>query len=258
MKLLNRRREQPVANALISAIRRTTRRWTAGAVRSDPGRQRGHAADEALAELWPPTNLERLARTYWCTSSRVSLGLIRVHYSRRRARTSSSSPAPSSCCASSPPEYELTRDRGDRALAHPRRPARRRARGDDGYLEIDVRRLPSERAGYGALHVEVEVANFYPALAGRSVVLRQHAVAHPRDRHPRIPQAPGPLELEESAVGRFAEPSGGPRAAGTASASGTSRSARRRGRPSARSRRRRDGLRGRLGLRGDRALRSAR
>src|SRR6476659_9779569 len=36
--------------------------------------------EAALAELWTPGNLERVARTYWRFLSRVTLGLIRVRY----------------------------------------------------------------------------------------------------------------------------------------------------------------------------------
>src|SRR6266851_2476865 len=36
--------------------------------------------EAALAEIWSPAHLERLARTYWRFLSRVTLGLIRVHY----------------------------------------------------------------------------------------------------------------------------------------------------------------------------------
>ena len=37
----------------------------------------------------------------------------------------------------------------------------------DGYLEIDVRRLPSDTPGRAKVHVEVEIASFYPAIALR-------------------------------------------------------------------------------------------
>ena len=36
---------------------------------------------------------------------------------------------------------------------------------NEGYLEIDVKRMESDRQGYARVHVEVEVANFYPAIA---------------------------------------------------------------------------------------------
>src|SRR5262249_31035072 len=34
----------------------------------------------ALADIWTPMHLERLARTYWRFLTRVTLGLIRVRY----------------------------------------------------------------------------------------------------------------------------------------------------------------------------------
>lgn len=64
----------------------------------------------------------------------------------------------------------------------------RRGRGGDGYLEIEVLRLEPNR-----VQVEVEVATFYPAirLTPRPVAVREHAVAHPRDRHTRVPALTG-------------------------------------------------------------------
>ena len=106
-------------------------------------------------------DLERLARTYWSFLSRVTLGLVRVHYTDdgaiRRAAL-----APFKLLRFHAPEYEIEGDRGivrwrisDGVLvAKPRR---------DGYLEIDVRRWTSDAPGQARVHVEVEVANFYPA-----------------------------------------------------------------------------------------------
>src|ERR1700730_11675848 len=37
----------------------------------------------AVAEMWTPVYLERLARTYWRYLTRVTLGLIRVVYTER-------------------------------------------------------------------------------------------------------------------------------------------------------------------------------
>src|SRR5947209_10847836 len=37
-------------------------------------------ARDALAEIWTPMHLERLARTYWRFLARVTLGLVRVKY----------------------------------------------------------------------------------------------------------------------------------------------------------------------------------
>src|ERR1700753_717912 len=35
---------------------------------------------EALDGLWDPEHLERVARTYWTTLQRFTLGLLHVHY----------------------------------------------------------------------------------------------------------------------------------------------------------------------------------
>jgi hypothetical protein len=78
------------------------------------------------------------------------------------------------------------------------------ARRNDGYLEIDVRRMPSDRPGYGRVHVEVEVASFYPALARpfgwfyKNTQSRIHVIV----THGFL-RSLARLELEESAVGLF-------------------------------------------------------
>ncbi|HXW57981.1 MAG TPA: hypothetical protein VEJ23_00750 [Solirubrobacteraceae bacterium] len=131
-----------------------------------------------LRELWLPANLERLARTYWRFLTRVTLGLVRVRYSpAERSLVLLASPLKLLTFAA--PEYEmdarhgLVRWRIERGLL-----VARRGRGGRGYLQIDVRRLDApdapgashrneERAEDPALHlhVEVEVAGFYPAIA---------------------------------------------------------------------------------------------
>ena len=45
---------------------------------------------EAIRSFWNPEHLERVARTYWVTLQRFTLGLIHVEYTRDRARASSS------------------------------------------------------------------------------------------------------------------------------------------------------------------------
>jgi hypothetical protein len=82
----------------------------------------------------------------------------------------------------------------------------RPGRSGDGYLEIDVKRLPSEEPGFVRAHVEVEVANFYPSLA-RWVARWFYSVTQSRIHvlvtHGFL-RSLARLELEESAVGRFA------------------------------------------------------
>ena len=99
----------------------------------------------------------------------------------------------------------------------------------DGYLEIDVRRCPEDDPGRARLHVEVEIASFYPAIAlriARWFYANTQSRIHVLVTHGFL-RSLARLELEESAVGRFAEPAGDARRRST--------SATRRGRSSARS-----------------------
>ncbi len=122
-------------------------------------------ARSALDALWTPAHLERLARTYWRFLTRVTLGLIRVRYSESE-RYVVLLTQPLRLLTFQAPEYEIGPGRGlvrwriDRGLL-----VARAGRGR-GYLQIEVRR-PDEDAGDALvpLHVEVEVANFYPAIA---------------------------------------------------------------------------------------------
>jgi hypothetical protein len=202
---------EPLASAVLADPERPTTIDASGAVRSV------QAADITLPQaeldaLWTPMHLERLARTYWAFLSRVTLGLIRVAYTPTE-RAVVLLARPLVLLRFLPPEYELDAERGvvrwrirDGILVA------RRGRSGDGYLEIDVRRCPSDRPGYARAHVEVAVANFYPAIAGwltgwayeqtqsRIHVLVTHAFLRSLAR----------LELEESAVGRFAAPGSRP------------------------------------------------
>jgi hypothetical protein len=84
----------------------------------------------------------------------------------------------------------------------------RPGRSSDGYLEIDVQRLRSEEPGYVRAHVEVEVSNFYPSLArwvARWFYSATQSRIHVLVTHGFL-RSLARLELERSAVGRFAEP----------------------------------------------------
>ena len=123
---------------------------------------------DALVEIWTPENLERLARTYWRFLTRVTLGLVRVHYSERERYVVLMLP-PLRLLTFQAPEYEIDSTRGlvrwriARGLLVSRRGRNR------GYLQIEVRRRPEEdpAAQRVDLHVEIEVANFYPSIASR-------------------------------------------------------------------------------------------
>ena len=204
MKLLNRRSEQHIADSVISSAEEHTVMDEQGSVRSIQAADVDMPADDLVA-IWTPMYLERLARTYWKYLSRVSLGLIRVRYTDDE-RLVVFLGRPFVLLRFHAPDYELTDDRGivrwrirDGVLV---------AQPDHGYLEIDVRRCPSDRPGYIRAHVEVEVANFYPAL---SVFVARWFYANTQSRiHVLVThgflRSLARLELEESAVGRFALP----------------------------------------------------
>lgn len=203
--LLGRNRERAVANAVIRDPEQHTVMDERGAVRSI------QAADVTmpvadLDSIWSPMHLERLARTYWKYLSRVTLGLIRVSYTETERAVVLLS-RPFVLLRFHAPEYEFGDDRGivrwrirDGILV-----ARQGRRGD-GYLELDVRRCPDDRPGYARTHIEVEVANFYPAIAtwiARWFYQQTQSRIHVLVTHGFL-RSLARLELEESAVGRFA------------------------------------------------------
>jgi hypothetical protein len=205
VKLLNRRREQRVADSVIRDPEQHTVMDERGAVRSV------QAADVTMpvAELdaiWSPMHLERLARTYWKYLSRVTLGIIRVSYTPTE-RAVVLFARPFVLLRFHAPEYSLGADRGivrwrirDGLLVAPE------GRSGDGFLEIDVRRFPGETADRAKVHVEVEIASFYPALAlriARWFYMETQSRIHVLVTHGFL-RSLARLELEESAVGRFA------------------------------------------------------
>ena len=174
--------------------------------------------EETLRQIWTPPHLERLARTYWRFLSRVTLGLIRVRYTERERFVVLLLPW-LKLLTFRAPEYELDAQRGvvrwriARGLL-----VARAGRGKDGYLQIDVRRCPSEDPAQperpaGAtppararLHVEVEVANFYPSIAsglGRWLYRETQSRIHVLVTHGFL-RSLARLDLAQSRVGRFA------------------------------------------------------
>ena len=78
-------------------------------------------------------------------------------------------------------------------------------RHGDGYLQIDVQRRPGEDPQRACLHVEVEVANFYPAIAagvGRFLYNQTQSRIHVIVTHGFL-RSLARLDLDESRVGRF-------------------------------------------------------
>jgi hypothetical protein len=120
---------------------------------------------EALEEIWTPPSLERLARTYWRYLTRVTLGLIRVCYTERERYVVLLSKR-LKLITFQAPEYEMDATRGLVRWRIARGLLVARRGRDLGYLQIEVCRRPVQPGAQRAqLHVEVEVANFYPAIA---------------------------------------------------------------------------------------------
>jgi hypothetical protein len=206
VKLLNRAPEQHVANSVIADPEEHTVMDANGSVRSIQAANITMPTAE-LEQLWTPMNLERLARTYWKYLSRVSLGLIRVRYTDEE-RAVVLLGRPFVLLRFQPPEYDMGADRGlvrwrirDGVLV---------AQRDHGYLEIEVDRRPADEPSYVRIHVEVEVSNFYPALSvwvARWFYAQTQSRIHVLVTHGFL-RSLARLELEESAVGRFAVPEG--------------------------------------------------
>ena len=167
--------------------------------------------EPVLEAIWTPVHLERLARTYWRYLRRISLGIIRVLYGERE-RSVVLVTRPFVLLRFFGPEYEVDGDRGlvrwrirDGVLVAPR------GRGGDGYLEIRVRRCPLDRPGYARARVEVDVANFYPAIATAlttSVYKATQSRIHVLITHGFL-RSLAKLDLAPSRVGRFAVPRAG-------------------------------------------------
>jgi hypothetical protein len=206
---LYRRATRPprVATAVIVDPENHTTMDAQGAVRS------AQAADlempeDALEAIWTPLHLERLARTYWRYLTRCTGGIIRVRYRPDGRDVCLFGLRPLTLLSFHAPEYELESDHGRVSwpiakglLVSPR------GRGGNGYLDIEVRRRPGNRDGYSVAHVEVEVANFYPAIAwalSRFVYTNTQSRIHVIVTHGFL-RSLARLDLAESRVGHFTE-----------------------------------------------------
>jgi hypothetical protein len=202
------RRLLPTVPAWVRVLREaddsTTIDAGTGSVRSVQSAEVILPADRIDA-LWAPVYLERLARTYWDFLTRATFGLVRVYYAERER----------SVCLLFPrfrlltfaaPEYEMDASRGVvRWRIASGILVARRGREGDGYLEIDVQRRPAG-TDQVIVHVEVEVANFFPAIAS---TIGHWFYTHTQSRiHVLVTQAflhsLARLDLAPSRVGRLA------------------------------------------------------
>jgi hypothetical protein len=161
-----RSRGPRLARSVIVSPRRSTVISREGRVRSVQSAELTLDASD-LRRLWRPANLENLGRTYWRFLTRATLGLIRVIYDDSSRRVVLLV-APLTLLRFDVPEYSLHDDRGqvtwrirDGLLVA------RSGRGS-GWLSLEVTRLPEDEppaSDRRAVRIEVEVANFYPAIA---------------------------------------------------------------------------------------------
>jgi hypothetical protein len=197
-------RPAPGTHATIVDPENSTTMDERGAVRSV------QAADirlpaEALERLWTPMHLERLARTYWRYLTRWTLGLIRVKYeSDERAVVFLTRPFV--LLRFRAPEYEMDSSCGRvRWRIASGLLVSRGAKDGDGYLQIEVCRCEPVDERTARVRIEVEVANFYPALAS-GVARWFYAVTQSRIHvlvtHGFL-RSLAHLDLAESVVGRY-------------------------------------------------------
>jgi hypothetical protein len=122
----------------------------------------------AIGSFWNPEHLERVARTYWATLQRFTLGLIHVEYTPTERAVVLLIPQ-LRLLTFKAPEYEMNACRGivrwriEKGLL-----VSKQGRDGDGYLEIDIKRHDEPDEDRVRLTVSVEVANFYPMLGGIS------------------------------------------------------------------------------------------
>jgi len=212
-------RATTVARATIVDPEKHTTMDERGAVRSVQAAEIRLPA-EALERLWTPMHLERLARTYWRYLTRWTLGLIRVKYDEHE-RAVVLLTRPFVLLRFGAPEYEMDSRRGRvRWRIVSGLLVSRGAHGGDGYLQIEVRRCEPVDQHTAQVHIEVEVANFYPALA--SAVARWFYTATQSRIHVVVThgflRSLARLDLAESVVGRYGprphDAAPGPRPAG--------------------------------------------
>jgi hypothetical protein len=201
------RNRHNVARAVLVSPEDHTTMDARGAVRSI------QAADltlplDALQELWSPMYLERLARTYWRFLSRCTLGLIRVLYDEDE-RAVVFVARPFVLLRFHAPEYAMNAERGVvRWRIASGVLVSRAGHNGDGYLQIEIERCAPADSRTARVHVEVEVANFYPALA-HSIARWFYAATQSRIHvivtHGFL-RSLARLDLATSVVGRYAAP----------------------------------------------------
>jgi len=211
-----RRRGRTPAQAVIVSPPKSTVVARDGAVRSVQLAELT-LAEEDWRRMWNAANLENLARTYWRFLSRVTLGLIRVVYGENE-RSVVLLARPLTLLRFDAPEYLIDRAHGSVTWRIRDGLLVARAGRGRGFLALAVTLLERNGSGRVKLLIEVEVANFYPAIAaGLSVPAYEvtQSAIHVLVTHAFL-RSLARLNLAKSKVGRFAVHAPDVRAAGRA------------------------------------------
>jgi hypothetical protein len=156
-----------------------------------------------LERLWSPPQLENLGRTYWRFLSRATLGIVRVVYTEDE-RSVVLLGKPLTLLRFDLPEYTLESNRGSLTWAIRDGLLVSRAGRGSGFLSLRVSR-DSGVSDPAKLDIDVEVANFYPAIASRlgtPVYEATQSFVHVLVTHAFL-RSLATLELDESQVGRL-------------------------------------------------------
>ena len=211
-----RRTERLPAVAEIVSPPKSTAIARDGAVRSVQSAELTLAQGD-FERMWNATHLEKLARTYWLFLSRVTAWLIRVVYDENQ-RSVVFLGRPLTLLRFDAPEYEVERDHGKVSWRIRDGLLVARAGRGCGFLSLDVRHVGNEPDGRVKVRIEVEVANFYPAIAAgfsTPVYEATQSAIHVLVTHAFL-RSLAKLDLAPSKVGRFAVHRPDVRAAGRA------------------------------------------
>ncbi len=198
----DRRRKRLPARISIVSPRKSTQVAPDGAVHSVQS-ARLELPRAQLDRLWTPAQLENLGRTYWLFLTRVTLGVIRVVYTDDE-RAVVLLRKPLTLLRFEPPEYTLEPDSARISWAIRDGVLVSRKGCGTGFLSVSVRR-DLNATDPAALYIEVEVANFYPAIASRlgtPVYEATQAFVHVLVTHAFL-RSLATLDLAESQVRRF-------------------------------------------------------
>jgi hypothetical protein len=198
----DRRRRRLPARASIVSPRNSTTVAADGSVHSVQSAHLELPRAE-LERLWTPPQLENLGATYWRFLTRATLGIVRVRYSHDERSVVLLS-KPLTLLRFDPPEYVMESNRGSLSWAIRDGLLVSRAGRGSGFLSVRVSR-DSGISDPAKLDIDVEVANFYPAIASRlgtPVYGATQSFVHVLVTHAFL-RSLATLELEQSQVGRL-------------------------------------------------------